>query len=74
MTAEVIVKETMFLHFSFFLVEKLDGQYVWIDNQAKQSCLKMTNPVYVGDNAIIENLLEETVLIEPGIFAKEENR
>jgi HlyD family secretion protein len=70
MTVEVIVKETKgVLAFPrSFLVEKLDGQYVWIDNQGKAKLLKMTNPVYVGDNAIIENLLEETVLIEPGNF------
>jgi multidrug efflux pump subunit AcrA (membrane-fusion protein) len=70
MTVEVIVKETKgVLAFPrSFLVEKLDGQYVWIDNQGKAKLLKMTNLVYVGDNAIIENLLEETVLIEPGNF------
>jgi len=70
MTVEVIIKETKgaLVFPRSFLVEKLDEQYVWIDNQGNAKQLEVTNPTFIGDYIIVENLLEETVLIEPGNF------
>ncbi|NLJ37587.1 MAG: HlyD family efflux transporter periplasmic adaptor subunit [Candidatus Atribacteria bacterium] len=69
-TVEVIVNETKgVLAFPrSFLVEKLDGRYVWTNNQGKAKLVKVSNLLFIGDYAASENLPEQTVLIEPGNF------
>ena len=70
MTVEVVVKETKGVPAipRSFLVEKKDGQYVWTDQEGKAILLKAINPLIIGNYAIIDNLPEETILIEPGNF------
>ena len=70
MTVEIVVKETKGVPAipRSFLVEKKDGQYVWTDQEGKAILLKAINPLIIGNYAIIDNLPEETILIEPGNF------
>ncbi len=75
MTVEIVVKETKGVPAipRSFLVEKKDGQYVWTDQEGKAILLKAINPLIIGNYAIIDNLPEETILIEPGNFREGKN-
>ncbi|QPM69567.1 efflux RND transporter periplasmic adaptor subunit [Atribacter laminatus] len=76
MTVEIVINETKGVPAipRSFLVEKEDGHYVWTDQEGKATLLKAINkPLLIGNYAIIDNLPEEAVLIEPGNFREGKN-